>query len=171
MANNLLITIDDIREYRPVSMLDAKRVDPYILEAQENDLRPVLGDALYFDFLANIDTTKYRDLLNGKTYTINSNSVDFPGIKPMLCYYSLARIVINNPLNITSYGVVQKTVNESQPVDSSTLGRLVTELRSVALSYQNRLKDFLSYNLTTYTLYNSRTTSETNSTGLNFFSA
>lgn len=171
MASNLLITIDDIREYRPVSSLDAKRIDPYILEAQENDLRPVLGDALYFDFLTNIDTTKYRDLLNGKNYIINSNYVEFPGIKPMLCYYSLARIVVNNPLNITSYGVVQKTVNESQPVDAAMLGKLVTELRSVALSYQNRLKDFLLNNMTTYTLYNSRTTSETNSTGFSFFSA
>ena len=80
-----IITIQDIKEVRPLAQLDPQRVDPYINEAQENDLRPILGDALFYDFITNIDTTKYRELLNGKTYTKNNYSIFFPGVKPMLC--------------------------------------------------------------------------------------
>ena len=166
-----LITLDDIREYRPVASLDAKRVDTYIIEAQENDLRPVLNDALYKALNDSFSTVIYQELFNGKAYNYNGASIDFPGIKPMLVYFALSRIVINNQINITSYGVVQKTVNESQPVDNAGIKMLVTELRSVAISYQNRLIDFLEKNTATYPLYNSLSKGNSNLTGLKFFRA
>lgn len=151
--------------------LDQSRVNTYIIEAQENDLRPVLGDALYKDFIDNQSLTKYTELLRGKSYTVNGFAIDFPGVKPMLAYFTLARIVANNQMNITSYGIVQKTVNESQPVEQAGVKALVTELRSVAVSYQNRLIQFLKANTSTYPQYNQTLIAENNISGLNFFSA
>ena len=171
---DLLINIDDIKQFRPVSV-EQKRADAYILEAQENDLRPVLNDALYRDFINKVfdsgsgDYAKYQELLNGTTYTINSQTVDFPGVKPMLCYFALARIVMNNQINITSYSIVQKNIDQSTPVENSTIKMLVTELRSVAISYQNRLQDFLREKQATYPLYNTLRTLDNNQTGLKFF--
>jgi hypothetical protein len=166
-----LITIEDIKEIRPMAQLDVKRVDPYITEAQENDLRPILGDALFYDFVTNYTVAKYRELLNGKTYTQNGYSIFFPGLKPMLCYFALARITQNNAINLTSYGIVQKEMNGSQPVDQRLIGALVTELRDVANSYQTRLIDFLNENASTYPLFNVSSNKDRQEFGLNFFSA
>lgn len=166
-----IITIQDIKEVRPLAQLDPQRVDPYISESQENDLRPILGDALFYDFITNIDTTKYRELLNGKTYTKNNYSIFFPGVKPMLCYFSLARIAQNNPINFTSYGMVQKTMQNSEPLDQRILGALVTELRDVANSYQTRVVEFLKDNQTIYPLFNVSSSKDEAEFGLNFFSA
>ncbi len=166
-----LITIQDIQEVRPLAQLDPKRVDPYISEAQENDLRPILGDALFYDFVTNYENTKYRTLLNGSTYTKNGYSVFFPGVKPMLCYFSLARITQNNVINLTSYGAVQKRVEGSEPIDQRILGSLVTELRDVANSYQTRVIDFLENDPTTYPLFNVSSNKDEKEFGLNFFSA
>ncbi len=166
-----LVTIQDIQEIRPLAQLDVKRVDPYITEAQENDLRPVLGDALFYDFITNYAAAKYRDLLNGKTYTKDGYSIFFPGVKPMLCYFALARITQNNAINLTSYGAVQKTVQGSEAVDARILGALVTELRDVANSYQSRVVEFLQNDPTTYPLYNATSSKSESSFGLNFFSA
>lgn len=166
-----IITIQDIKEVRPLAQLDPQRVDPYITEAQENDLRPILGDALFYDFITNIDTTKYRELLNGKTYTKDGYSIFFNGVKPMLCYFALARITQNNSINLTSYGAVQKRVDGSDPIDQRILGALITELRDVANSYQTRVIDFLNDNPTTYTLFNVSSSKDEAEFGLNFFSA
>ena len=166
-----IITIQDIKEVRPLAQLDSQRVDPYITEAQENDLRPILGDALFYDFITNIETTKYRELLNGKIYTKDGYSVFFLGVKPMLCYFALARIAQNNPINFTSYGMVQKTMQNSEPIDQRILGALVTELRDVANSYQTRLITFLKDNQTTYPLFDVSNGKDEAEFGLNFFSA
>jgi hypothetical protein len=166
-----IITIQDIKEVRPLAQLDPQRVDPYITEAQENDLRPILGDALFYDLITNIETTKYRELLNGKNYTKDGYTIFFPGLKPMLCYFALARIVQNNAVNITSFGITQKNIEGSQPVDQRLIGALVTELKDVANSYQTRLIDFVQENTTTYPLFNVSSGKDETEFGLNFFSA
>lgn len=173
---NLLINIEHIKKYRSVS-LGEKRCDPFILEAQENDIRPILNDALYFDFTEKVFSTSdpmyndYQILLNGGTYTVNNYTLSFPGIEPMLCYFALSRIVLNNQINITQYGVVQKNVDESTPIDTNSLKLLVTELRSVAIGYQGRVVDFLENKKSTYPLYNAlQVSTESNRTGLSFFS-
>lgn len=166
-----LITIQDIQEVRPLAQLDPKRVDPYITEAQENDLRPILGNALFYDFITNYTDSKYRTLLNGSTYTKDGYSIFFPGVKPMLCYFALARITQNNTINLTSYGAVQKTVQGSEAVDARILGALVTELKDVANSYQTRVVEFLENDQTTYPLFNVSSNKDEKEFGLNFFSA
>lgn len=171
---DLLINIDDIKQYRAVS-LDQKRCDPFIVEVQENDLRPVLNDALYRDFTEKVFSTgdpmyaNYQTLLNGGSYLINGVTINYPGIKPMLCYFALSRIVMNNQINVTMYGVVQKNIDQSSPVEAGALKLMVTELRSVALSYQSRLEMFLQNNIATYPLYNSMAINQSTRTGLNFF--
>jgi hypothetical protein len=174
MASNLIISLADLQQYRPVGDLDNKRVDPYILEAQENDLRPILNDALYKDFVekySQATTPNYSELLNGKSWTYCGQTVQFNGVKPMLCYYTLARIIANNQINIVPYGVVQKVVQQSQPVDAGTLKMQISELRSVAIRYQNDLILFLENNISSYPLYNKLATVNQNKTGLKFFSA
>ncbi len=159
MDKRVTITLNDIKMLRPTAELDGVRWEPYCVEAQDQDLRPILGDGLFYDFMTKFYSTgdpmyaSYQELLNGKVYTYNSQSIYFDGIKPMLCYFTLARLVQNNPVNITRFGVVTKVVSQSQNVDAQTLRQVVNELRSNAVSYKNQVDTFLLNNQTTYPLY------------------
>jgi len=129
------------------------------LEAQDQDLRPILGDGLFFDLMNEFyDTgddmyTAYQELINGKSYSYNGQTIYFDGIKPMLGYFTLARLIQNHSTNITRFGVVQKVVSQSQPVDAQILRQLINELKSNAQTYVNQTKQFLQQNQTVYTLY------------------
>lgn len=155
-----LITQQELGKYRPTGKLEGTRVDPFIMEAQLSDLKPVLNDALYLDFIKKVfdtgaggDYTKYQELLKGKDWAYNGQTVRFYGVEPMLAYYSLARFCIGNPVNYVRYGMVQKSINQSEPVAPEVLREEVRNLKSVAVGYQNSLILFLQQNKVTYPLY------------------
>lgn len=159
MEKRCLITLNDLKLLRPTAELDGVRYEPYCLEAQDQDLRPILGDGLFYDLMNEFyDTgddmyTAYQELINGKSYSYNGQTIYFDGIKPMLGYFTLARLVQNHSTHVTRFGVVQKVVTQSQPVDPQTIRQIVNELRSNAQTYINQTKQFLLHNQTTYTLY------------------
>lgn len=172
-----LISGTDILTYRPTATLDNSRVQPFILESQRLDLRPVLNDALYFDFLTKFDATgdgmyaAYQELLLGTEYTYNAQTVQFDGVKAMLSYFALARFVAANPVNITRMGVTVKTTDQSTPADASLIKMTVAELRSAGIEYQQQVIQFLETNASTYPLYNTGGASENTGrrTSFNFF--
>jgi hypothetical protein len=173
LDKRVLITLNDIKQLRPTAELDGVRWEPYCLEAQDQDLRPILGDGLYYDFMNEVFDTggdmysSYQSLLNGVAYTLNGQTVYYDGLKPMLIYFTLARFVQNNPIHITRFGVVTKVVAQSQTVDPQILRQLVNELRSNALTYKNQTDTYLLQNSSTYTLYNGNDTYQ--KTSFNFF--
>jgi hypothetical protein len=177
MIDKLLITQDDIKIYRPTAELDEARISPFILEAQNIDLNPVLNNALFLDFLDKFDDTegsdysKYNELLFGKRWTYNGNTEYFRGVRPMLAYFALSRFVINNPLNVTRFGIVKKVVSQSEVATPQEIKMLVSNLDSCAITYQNDVMRFLCNNTTTYPLYNSGGASEAaaRTTSFNFF--
>ena len=119
----------------------------------------MLGDALFYDFMNKFHVTadsmyaNYQLLLNGTSYTLNSQTIYFDGLKPFVGYMTLARFIQNNQVNVTRYGVVQKTVNESQSVDPQVLRQVVNELRSNAVTYVRQIKTYLSERNSVFTLY------------------
>lgn len=140
--------------------MDDNRIDPYILEAQISDLKPVLNDALYLDFITRIfgdtahaDYTKYNELLNGKDWVYRGQPVRFYGVEPVLSYHSLARFAIGSPIVYSRYGLVQKNAPQSETVDMNVIREEVRNLKSVATTFQNDLILFLQQNKTTYPLY------------------
>ena len=155
----LLITRDNIREFRPLpKSMEPARILPYIQEAQQLELKRLLGDAFYLDFMTNYDNAsvtydKYRDLLNGKTYSYGGNTIEHPGLTGFLAYHTLAKFINNNQVNATSFGVVVKEWEGSKPVESASIRQVVTELRSNALALQADIEKFLSANASTYPLW------------------
>src|SRR5689334_14775237 len=109
MDKRVIITLQDIKQYRPTADLDGVRWEPFCVESQDQDLRPVLGDGLFYDFMTKWYSTgdpmyaSYQSLLNGVNYTLNGQAVYFDGLKPMMVYYTLARLVQNQQVNITRY--------------------------------------------------------------------
>lgn len=159
MNKRVIVTLSDLKQLRPTAELDGMRWEPFVTEAQEQDLRPILGDGLFYDFMTKFhDTgdamyTAYQELINGKAYTYNGQTIYFDGVKPMVGYFALARLVQNNPINITRFGVVTKVTSQSQNVDPQVLRQVVNELRSNAITYKNQVDQFLLENQSTYTLY------------------
>ncbi len=163
MPLTLLLTADELRAFRPLSAtLDATaRLEPYLREAQHVDLRPILGEALYADLIANSADAKYVTLLDGETYTNPAgNSQRFEGIKPLLAYYAYARFVAFQGVHVTPHGVVRRSGDHSEPVADGTRQRLETQARAMATAYLEGLRDFLDANPTDYPLWSSCQTSK-----------
>jgi len=158
--DSLIISFDDILLYRPAAKeIPQGRIEPFIGEAQMHDLRPILGEALYYDFINKFASTldpmyvAYQDLLNGSSWSYNGYTKQNYGLKPIVAYYALARFSANNQINVTRYGVTSKVNPQSEPVSEIALRNYVQELKSVAISYQEQTLQFLRENETTYPLY------------------
>jgi len=173
MANKKLIGVEDIKRYRPVTT-DKDRLDIFIDEAQLNDLRPVLTDALYYDLMNKIDNTgdamytAYQELLRGKSYTYQGIQYVHDGIIPVLSYYALARLRAN-PMEDTRFGTHMKLNERSAQVTPEVLTSGIDSLTSIALSYQERLIDFLNRNSSTYPLWSNGSSETLNNNGTKFF--
>ncbi len=177
MVEKYLISQDDVMKFQPMDTIPQGRFDPYILKAQELDLKPVLNEVLYYDFLTKFDVLadamydEYQSLLNGTTYTYAGQTIEFPGIKPMLCAFTLARFVPMNQINISRYGVVIKTTGQSEPAPATSLTYMANNLKADAIAYQNQVEKYLQQNPTTYPLYNVAPESVQSRSGVKFINS
>jgi hypothetical protein len=148
MATIKLITLQDIAVLKPMSINTdvIKQLEPFILEAQEFDIREVLGDPLYFNILADapdFNTPKYDKLFNGCEYVFEGKNYKHEGIKACLVYYTYARYLQNSNAHATPFGMRVKNHNYSEPIDEKTLSRMVKQTQSGAISYQNRFMEYM----------------------------
>ena len=158
---NNLITLTDIQAFKPLSSNTNtdKKLNPFIQEAQEFELRPFMSDQFYAELIVQFlsspqfPNSAYADLFNGSTWTNGSETYTNPGIKSMLVYYAYARYLNKSNTNSTAFGMVGKNNPDSTPLTEKTLSRLVGEALSGAKAYENRVKFFLDCNSTDYPLY------------------
>lgn len=150
-----LITIDDFGEYKAISLNINKEKDlqPFIDEAEEFDLKPVIGSQLFIALRANITQSIYQDLLNGKQYTYQSKTYEFKGIKAVLVYYTYCRLLINDGVTSTPSGFVKKTLENSERAPAAQMAQMINQAKSGAKHHEDELLCFLNRNSTTYPLY------------------
>ena len=154
MAETLLITKEDIKSFYPIGKnLDNGRVDPHILRAQQSDLKPFLGDALYRDFVTDVAVAKYVTLLDGGEYTNDGHTIFFGGVKPLLASWAYARIQKANPVHVTRGGNVRKETEQSVNLSSAETDAEKTLAESEALRLQSEVYTYLDSNRDTYTLF------------------
>lgn len=100
-----LVTTDEVAGLsRGMSThIEENKVEIYIRESENIDIKAALGDALFLDIKEN--PLKYEFLLNGGRYELKNGDVRlFAGIKTALAYYTYARIVKNGDGNVTRFG-------------------------------------------------------------------
>ena len=105
--NNHLITPDDVQLLsRNSSCLNPKDVNTYIEEAEQLDLKPAIGTALYMRLLNNTGNAQdNRALLYGGEYTTPCGDIAmFAGVRKALAYYVYGRIVKNGGRTATRFG-------------------------------------------------------------------
>lgn len=150
-----LISVDDFKNNtRFVSnVLDTKRIDPYIVESQEFDIKDQIGDALFIDLLAYVNEenkdnfpSEYQTLLNGGIYEVDEckgkYQKSFKGLKETLLYYTWARVVKHNNYTLTRFGFTNKQDDYSKNAELKE--RLVEEKDALSIA-DKYLSDCLSY--------------------------
>lgn len=150
-----IITSSDIRELKPrfsVNISDDKLVNQMIIDAQRLDVRPILGEAFYYEVYtaANVSPilSKYDNLLNGTTYVRDSDSltIEFYGLKVAIVNYAFARCLENINQFFTRAGAKYKNTDTSDRIDNSTLASWVNSARSQAIAYMNDVNEYLYVN-------------------------
>ena len=158
MAEIALITITDVRTYRQVdSKFDATRFASFVQEVQRKNLRGLLGDALYYAFMNDARATGiYANLLNGKTYDYGGNTVQYYGLKPMLCYWWLAIAAREGELFHANIGAVQFVNNPQNNFEvAKEKERIASGYMATAQDYANDVIKYLNQYSSTYPLWSS----------------
>lgn len=137
---------------RPVSNhIDKERIEVYIRESEDIDLKATLGDALLIDLRERPE--KYKELLDGGTYSDACSVCVFSGLKKALAYYAYARIVKNNDMNVTRFGLVAKQDDYSERVSVKEKVMAYNDAFDVADRYMRECVIFLTKNKEKYPLY------------------
>ena len=154
MSQIYLIDQAALQRYEDISVnIKPARFNVFVKKAQDLDLKPFLGHALYYDFIRyfNDDSTimddapqVYKDLLNGSEYLDKyGHIVLYEGLAPMLVYFAFARFIEADAVHYTSTGPVIKSHDNGSALNAKDLTRLVQQHRSVANAHANEVEKFL----------------------------
>lgn len=148
MINNHLITPEDVHALSRNSsaQLDPRDVYTYIEEAEQLDIKPAIGAALYMRLLNNSgDAQANQTLLYGGSYNTCCGSMAvFAGIRKALAYYVYGRIVKNGGRTATRFGFVEKRDEYSYQVDYKERLNIANDATLVADSYMKETLNYIS---------------------------
>ena len=124
--------------------IDKDKIDAFIREAENMDLKPVMGDALLYAVKA--DSNAFAPLLNGGTYKTPSGEIKtFEGLKSALAYFTFARFVRNGDGNVTRSGFMVKDNEHSARASESEKERTYNDAKSIAERYLSECMDFVRH--------------------------
>ena len=163
---NQIYLIDQItfQNYEDLSVnINPERIKVFVKKAQELDLKPFLGHALYYDFIQNfnadgtlMDNTpqQYIDLLNGTEYLDKyGHVVLYEGLMPMLVYFTFARFIEADAIHYTATGPIIKHHDNGDTLSPQEVTKLVQQQRSVANAHANEVEKFLWDNRSEFPLW------------------
>jgi len=156
-----LVTKADLDKYKFVadSVKNTTTWPQFVSEAQLFDIKSWLSDALLLEIVnqsSTLPTTisaANQTLLDGGTYTYNSKTYYFQGLKACIIYYAFARYTNRTPYNYTAAGIVLKDSDLSTPASDKQIQRLETEARLMADAIKCEIITYLNRNYTLYPLW------------------
>ena len=175
MAEKQLIFLNDINEFWPLSQnIDQSKINANVMRAQQSDLSPILGSALYHAFIEDFDgsnfaTQIYTDLFYGTDYVFKGNTIYFRGVRPLLSTFAYNRIVDTNKVNIVRNGVAVYSVEESEIATDAQKRETKRTAYSDASRLEGELIQFLNENRATYPLWNTKEIPNQKRTAYNFY--
>lgn len=152
----MIFSPNDIRVVRPIAenVNDTKRLLPYIDECERLFLIPKLGakqykileTAIANSLLLENPVTLSADitnLLEGCYY--DSDNERCEGLKKAMGYLVYSRFVRNQNVNVTAFGLVNKSGDFSERVDDKTIIRISNDAESIGIEYLKQCVDFLNF--------------------------
>ena len=155
----LLISTEILSNYADMTQLSQEKeiIEMHIRNAQENELKDLLGSPLYYDMISNKSSANYVNLIKGEEYECTYNNttytVKYQGIQKVLAYWSLARLVKFHGVKITAQGLHTDLSDYSDEVSDRRRSNLVSHFKSEADQSQQDIIDFLENNKSDYPLY------------------
>src|ERR1700742_1401430 len=140
-----LINQSTFQAYEDISVnIKPARLNVFIKKAQDLDLKPFLGHALYYDFIQDSAPQPYKNLLNGSEYLDKyGHIVLYEGLLPTLVYFTFARFIEADSVHYTATGPVVKHHDNADVVAPKDVIKLVQQQRSVANAHANEIEKFL----------------------------
>ena len=143
-------------------------VKPYVLQAQDIDLRQILYKDFYDEIMEV--AASGSDSANGELTKANYDLL-LPYIKPMLVFFAYARYVGKSEIVNSRYGAIQKTNEHSEPISEKKINRLQMQERANAINYLNVMQDYMELNKSKFdTWYRNRDLNDSKRTGLRTWS-
>lgn len=125
--------------------IDKDKIDSFIREAENMDLKPVIGDALLY--AVKKDSERYAPLLMGGLYeTPQGELKSFEGLKSALAYFTFARFVRNGDGNVTRSGFMVKDNEHSARASETEKERAYNDAKSIAERYLSECMEFVKQN-------------------------
>lgn len=148
-----LITSDEVSTLaRGMSIhVEQEKIETYIRESEDIDIKPALGDALFIDIQGSPE--KYELLMNGGVYEDKNGKHVMTGLKTALAYYAYARLVKNGDGHVTRYGFVNKDDEYSSRSDSKDRVMAYNDAFTIADSYMKECLLYLKSHKSEYPLY------------------
>lgn len=137
---NNIITPDEIEVLARPCTIDEEIAWRYIEEAEMQDVKPLVGDALFFDICDH--PSKYEELLEGGICEIKGKKLGFGGLKRAVAYYVWARMVKCSVHHLTRFGFVNKNDDNSHAVEWKERQAAYNDAYAVADNY---MKECLAY--------------------------
>ena len=145
----MLTTIENLKAIRDISAnLKDQRIQPYIKEVEDAYVLPAIGAELY----EKLDAGETTDtiLLDGGYYDKPSEKcaggktrARCYGIRLAVAFYAYARVLKNNQINVTAFGVTQKTSPMSAPTGDEAIEDAVSEARKMGDLYLHSCVEYL----------------------------
>lgn len=125
-------------------------IETYIPEAEQIDIKPVLGEQMYIDLSEAQTGTTLTDnqilILDGGVYTIGTRKYVFSGLKKAIAYFVYARLIRNIDNNLTSFGFVNKELNESSRPELKEKLNAANDAMATGNIYMNEVLQFIKLN-------------------------
>lgn len=149
-----IITLQDINRLARACRADTDIAASLIAEAEKQDIKPKIGDALYLQLTQDTVPGAYGTLLDGGEWTqADGTTRCLTGLRTALAYYAYARIVRDGNLQSTRYGTVVKTEDNSTEGERTERQRQYREAFTTADGYMQEVMEYLAENAATFTAY------------------
>lgn len=140
----MIITADEIRKVRPVAqnISDTIRIEPYIQEVAEMFVIPQLGAKIY-KAIEEGTAPWIEELKQGGYY--DDDTAYFAGLTSAVAYLAYSRMIRNQSVNVTAFGVVRKNGELSEQLDEATIARMSNEALDIGVRNLQGCVEFLKY--------------------------
>lgn len=150
----LIVTKADFTNYVEIAAnMHAEKINPRILQAEDFDLRELMGDKFYWSFMSNRASAANVALENGGVYFFNDILYTFYGLKPVVVYYAASRITKGLDMHFTPNGVMQKRNDFSDHMEVKEIAYAAHQQINQGLAYWNMCRDYLDRNKERYPLW------------------
>ena len=145
IERNPLIVKQDITALARPCFADDDLVKRCVQEAEDLDIKPMIGDNLYM-VLLNESSPRTDELMNGATYKCCDNWYSFRGLKTALAYYAYGRIIRGGNGVSTRFGYVDKVEEYSDLASLKDRQQVAQESFSIADNYMRDVLRYLVHN-------------------------